>query len=731
MKLDHRLAEQAARRRPARTDDDDELLSLRDLLAKLWSGRWIVLGTMTLLVALAALGVSRMPDQYLATASVMFGTQKANVVDLEDILADPVFSKDTLQNEVQVLRSTSLLERVISELKLQDRPEFNPTLRPGSRLAWLRRSASSDPAGSARKTRQLVVEELRRRLTLTPIEGTRVIEIGFLAPDPETAASVVNTIADQYIVDQLVAKTQATRSAIDWLTSRVAEARQQVRDAEGAVESLRAELAGEAGQGIGITEQQLGALNGALSAARSRTSEVEARHDRLQAALAPGGDMAGVSEFRASGLILTYRAEEADLAERLRSISPNHPAVPQLRAELADLRAKIRAEAESIAAASGSDLEAARAQEASLAASVHALETKALGQSREQIKLRQLDREAEASRLIYETMLNRLKETSEQVELQAADARILSPADAPLTPESERKQLILALAAAFGLLGGVGLVFLRDQLDASFRSPKQIEALTGYTVLATIPGIRRRRRGRPDAVRQLRERPSSSLAESVRNLRTSLLYASGAHPPTVLLFTSSVPGEGKTTTAMLTALTGCQMGKSAIIVDCDLHQRAARQPEAHGPGLRAVLDGSASLADAIHADPDTGLHFLAARPVAGAPYASPADILASEGFAALIRRLAEHYDLVVLDAPPALVVTDARILSAISDSVVYAVRWGRTPRGAVLEGLKELRSVDAPIAGIVLTMIDEARAARHAVDGYVYYRGRFRDYYVD
>ena len=121
---------------------------------------------------------------------------------------------------------------------------------------------------------------------------------------------------------------------------------------------------------------------------------------------------------------------------------------------------------------------------------MHALETKALGQSREQIKLRQLDREAEASRLIYETMLNRLKETSEQVELQAADARILSPADAPLTPELERKQLILALAAAFGLLGGVGLVFLRDQLDASFRSPKQIEALTGYTVLATIPGIR-------------------------------------------------------------------------------------------------------------------------------------------------------------------------------------------------------------------------------------------------
>jgi Mrp family chromosome partitioning ATPase/LPS O-antigen subunit length determinant protein (WzzB/FepE family) len=547
-----------------------------------------------------------------------------------------------------------------------------------------------------------------------------VIEISFATTRPGASAAIVNAIAEQYIVDQLEARTETMRSAIQWLTGRVAEARQQVRDAEDTVEALRAELAGAAGQGLDITEQQLAALNTALSAARSRTAEVAARYQRLRAGLEDGADLAAISELRESALVTAYRAESAELAERLGTVSPNHPSAPRMRAALADLRAKVRAEAESIVAAVGTELGAARAQEASLTASVHALETKALGQSREEIRLRQLERDADASRLLYETMLKRLKETSEQVELQESNARILSPADPPLEPESARKHLIVAMAAAFGMLAGIGLVFLRDQLDDSFRSPQQIEDLTGDTVLATIPAIRRRR----DAVKLLRERPSSSLAESVRNLRTSLLYANGAHPPTVVLFTSSVPREGKSTTALLTALTGRQMGKSAIIVDCDL-----RKPAPGGTELARVLDGTTPLETAIQTDAETGLHRLATRH--GDARTSPADILASPEFAALVRRLAEHYDLVVLDAPPALVVTDARILSAISDTVVYAVRWGRTPRGAVLEGLRELRSVDAPIAGIVLTMIDEARAAKTTVDGYTYYKGRFRDYYRD
>jgi capsular exopolysaccharide synthesis family protein len=183
---------------------------------------------------------------------------------------------------------------------------------------------------------------------------------------------------------------------------------------------------------------------------------------------------------------------------------------------------------------------------------------------------------------------------------------------------------------------------------------------------------------------------------------------------------------------MMMAMTSRQMGKSAIIVDCDLRMPALAkllQVNDDQPGLLSVMDGTAQFEDALFRDEDSGLHVLMAKSSERPAQINAADILASQKFKDLIVALSEHYDLVILDTPPTLVVTDARIVSRIADAVVYAVRWDKTPRGAVLEGLKELRSVDAPVTGIALTMVNEARASRYAYDGYSYYKGRYRDYY--
>ena len=330
-------------------------------------------------------------------------------------------------------------------------------------------------------------------------------------------------------------------------------------------------------------------------------------------------------------------------------------------------------------------------------------------------------------------MLKRLKEASEQVDLQEANARILSPADPPLGPESRRKQLVVAMAATLGALAGVGLVFLLDHLNTTFRTAQDAAQATRLPVLASVPTVGSRA-GRADLVRLLRERPSSRLAESIRNLRTSLLFANLDRPPRVVLFTSSLPEEGKSTTAMLLALTSRQMGRSTIIVDCDLRQPSAGLSlgaDTGRLGLLSILDGIAALEEAIHVDPDSGLHVLLSGR-AGAPTpTSPADLLASARFAELVRVLEDRYDLVILDAPPTLVLADARILSSLSDTVVYAVRWDSTPRDAVLDGLAELAAIDAPVAGLVLTMLDESRAARYASAGYGTYRRRFSRYGLD
>jgi uncharacterized protein involved in exopolysaccharide biosynthesis/Mrp family chromosome partitioning ATPase len=725
-------------------EDEDDLVGLRELASRLWRGRWTILLAGLLTAALAAVVTARLPDRYTATARVMFAAEKPNVIDLKDILADPAFSKDTLQNEIEVLRSTSLVDAVVARLDLTANPEFNPALRPGSRLSvWLHDLTPPDwlaslarrfapdvdippPPDAALRERLLVTGAVLEALTLRPIDGTRVIEIAVASCRPATAAAIANAIAGQYLIDQLATKTDTTRRATEWLATRVEDARTRLQAAEDAVEAARADLSDHSGQGLDISEQQLATLNEALAAARGRTAQADARHRRLSEALAGGTDLASVNEFRDAAPIVALRETEADLSTRLAGLSRRHPSRRTLAADLSETRRQMQAEAVAIVNAAGLDAEAARAEEASLGTTVRSLETKTLGQARDDLSLRQLEREAEASRLIYETMLNRLKEASEQVDLQAPNARILSPAEPPLAPDHSRRLLIVALAGLVGLAAGTALALILDLLNATFRTPQQAEHLTGRPVLATIPSVGAGR-SRGEMLARLSERPNSSLAEAVRNLRTSLLHANPEHPPRVVMFTSTVPQEGKTVTALLTALASIQMGRSAVVVDCDLRRSPATatlRPGAHHLGLLSVLDGTAPLEEAIFRDPATGLHVLLARPEETRNWLNAADVLASNRFAELLRTLSERYELVILDTPPALVVSDARFLSTLCDAVVYCARWGSTPRGAVIEGLRELETVDAPIAGLVVTLLNEQKAARQSFDGYTYYRAR-------
>jgi polysaccharide biosynthesis transport protein len=215
----------------------------------------------------------------------------------------------------------------------------------------------------------------------------------------------------------------------------------------------------------------------------------------------------------------------------------------------------------------------------------------------------------------------------------------------------------------------------------------------------------------------------------VRNLRTSLLLQNAERPPKTIMFASSLPGEGKTTTAMLLAVLSRQMGKTAVVVDCDLRRRTlAKSVSGRGPakGLVAVLEGSATLDQAIWVDADSGVHLLAPGGGERIPK-NPADLLSSPRFRELIDELRASYDLVLFDTPPALVVTDARIVAQAMDAIVYLVAWNRTSKGAVNHGLRELASVSAKITGIALTRVDEARAARQ-IKNHFYYKRRYKDY---
>ena len=744
---------------PAGVEDDGDTIDLRALLTTLWRGKWMVVICTILAAVLGFLAVSQMEPTYRASAKVMFDIQQTNVVNIEEVLVNQQFDASKLEDQIQVLRSTTLMERVIEELNLDQSAEFNPRLRvPEPTLFDRLNEAVSippevtdiamnlglvpppppapDPVEDARRERLEVINNVLEGLRLQAVGRSRVIEISYVSSNPRTSERVVNTVAEQYIVDQLEAKLEATRAATSWLSTRVEELRSRVETAEQNVEQARSELSDELGQTLEVTQQQLEAINGSLATARAEASRLESLYNRLTMAVENDRDLGAISEFRASSLIQGYRQQENDLlAQKVvleGSVREGHPALVRLNQQLDEVRRNINEEAGRIVSASEIDLRAAQAQEASLVDEVRRLEQKVLKQSSNEVQLRQLDREAQASRVLYENFLGRLQETSEQEDLQEADARVLSPAEQPLLPEGQAKRRTLLISVILGSLAGIAIVFLLDRLNNTFRSPNQLEELSGENVLGVLPAIGNRMK-RNDIVTYFREKPASSLAESIRNLRTSILFSNIDKPPKVVMFTSSVPREGKSTSSMLVALTSRQMGKSAIIVDCDLRLPAlARLLDAADgkPGLVSVLEGAVEVEDAVFQDPDTGLHVLMTRGSERSNSINAADVLSSKKFEELITKLTQMYDLVILDTPPVLVVTDARIISKLADAVVYAVRWDETPRGAVLEGLKELKNIDAPMAGVVMTLINEEKASRYSYEGYSYYKGRYKDYYV-
>lgn len=746
---------------PPPVSEDEDAIDLRALIARIWGGRWIVAVCTAFALTVGALLATQIEPRFRATASVLFTGGESQIIELGDGVMARAGGPGSLQNEIEILESTNLMAQVVDALRLDRDPEFNPTLRPeevsvaslagswiGSAKALVREALVAlgvlsppppppppDPAAEAERLRRGIVARALGAVSLEPVRDSRVMRVTAVTDDPATSARLVNTLVREFVDGQLQARLDATKEATLWLSLRVAELREQVERSEAAVEAARARIAEETGQGVDVTRQQLQSLNGALSQARARRSAVASDLERLETELAGGGDLDTVPEIRASEVVQGLRARLAGLraqdAGLAASVASSHPARARIIRRIAELQEAIRQEARRIAETMRNQLESARSSEAALVQEVRELERLAERQSVSDVELRQLQREAEANRALYENFLARLKETSEQQKLEEPEARVLSPAEPPLSAEMASRNRLLMRSGVVGVILGIGIIFLLERLNNTFRTAPEIEEATGLRVSGLLPALGRRVRRR-SVVEHLSNKRTSSLSEAVRNLRTSIFLANVDDPPRSVMVTSSLPGEGKSTTSMLLALVSRQMGRSAIIVDCDLRRPSLTdlfENRVGSSGLVSVLEGETSLEDAVDVEPSTGLHALMARDAGARAASNAADLLSSRRFGELLDELERLYDLVILDTPPVLVVTDARIMASRADAVLYAVKWDATPRGAVLEGLKELRSVGAPLTGVVMTMINESKAAYYNYEGYRYYKGYYKKYH--
>ncbi|WP_171173385.1 Wzz/FepE/Etk N-terminal domain-containing protein [Ruegeria sp. HKCCD8929] len=672
---------------------------LLDLFVTLWRHKWVIAicaAIIGLIGGYYAFAVAS--PKYVATAALALQARTERVVDLDSVMPGLSTDLPVLNTEIEVIRSRQLLEQLVTELDLLGDPEFNKDLRTEPIIPLQRFGLEADPSPAT--TIDETVSAVADAIAVSNLPSTYVFHISAKTGDPQKSALIANTLAQLYIEDQIGTRYQATENAIDWLSQRVATLELDIVAKENQVKELRAASQFGSVEALQALNRQSKDMRSRLADIRNRQVSAKARLTRIEA-LMRGGDLQLAAELADPELDHLANAVTANTTRALN----------RFNARLQNLHAETTAE-----------LSRLTQQATGLEASLVTLQKAFESQSADLVRLRQLERDANATSVLYETFLARLKETAVQRGLQQADSRILSKATPGEYAEPARVRT-LAISILLGAVVGAALILFRLRLQTGlFRTAEELEAQSGLPVIGQIPRIQVR--DRDQLVPYLRDRPTSVASEAVRNLRTSLLLSDLEAPPQIILISSAVPGEGKTTNAIALTQNLAGLDKRVLLVEGDIRRRTLHQyiPDCPDAGLLEVISGKQPLKQVIRHDAVLGADVLTGE----TSYVNAADVFSSARFRTFLTELRAHYDHILIDSPPVLAVPDARIIGQSVDAILISVAWNQTTRTQVADALQQFSSVNLSVTGLVLSQIDVARAWKYGgAGGY----GTYPQYY--
>lgn len=714
-------------------------------LAIIFRRRIRLFGAVAALVFLAAIFITfTATPMYTATANVMLDTRQEQVVNIEAVLSGLPADSSAVDTEVEILKSRRLAERVVNALQLSRDPEFNSELAPGGLLSTIRDAvlgvaASAKPLEVAndpvaeQKAQERIVDALLARLTVRRAGLTYVINVSIESESPTKAATIANKYAELYLLEQLEAKFDATQQANSWLNSRLEGLRQQVLGDEAAVQNYRIANNLLSAAGTSLTETEISNYNQSLAQARAQVAEDQARLSTARSQLARGSSGDDLGEALSSPVIQQLRQQRATVSAKVADLQgrygERHPEMLTANRQLTDIDAQIQAEIQRIISNLEAQVQVSRQRAAAIGGSLSSARGTLVGNNQAQVRLNELERTAEASRTLYESYLNRYKETSSQQGIEQSDARIVSSATIPTGQSSPKVALNLALGLVLAMGCGLAAVVLAEMLDAGLATAEDVEHRLDVSYLGAIPLLASVAEGKASPpIEYVIEKPLSSFAEAFRNLRASVIYSRLGEPVKVVAITSSLPGEGKTTTAVCLARSAAQQGLKVILVDCDLRRRSVNRLFGAEPtrGLIEVLAGEASLDEALTLDPATGARLLSLAKSS----LTPKDVFGSQAMDRLLEELRRTYDLVILDTAPVLPVADTRVLAPKADVVVFLAHWRKTPQHAIEAAFRLLSGTGAHLAGVALTQVDMKQQAKYGYGDPGYYYAEYKKYYV-
>jgi succinoglycan biosynthesis transport protein ExoP len=722
--------------------------------------RWKLITAITLSASITTYGVLKLkPLLYKSTVEILvFDPQRQIDAAVQKPISPFVdaLGLEAMNTEIEVIKSKSVALRVARELGLDADPEF----RPDNLLADLAERLGFPHLGRAdNKSAQTIggtEEENAEKLDqaadtllekLEVSQRSYIISVSTTSLNPIKAQHLAATIADDYLASQREAREEALQRVATWLKGRVDNLQSRVLETESSIEKLKAESGIRDSESSNIREQQITALTKEIMAARSEVDEKGARLEQARHVTDTNGDMHGMTitpseiqsipELVSSQSLLQLRQKQVELSWRAADLQNKvgerqpmlsrdesgqlvvrHDQVIAIRAELAGINKQINAEVEHVLGNIRNSYGIAVRREQALEADLQRLTA---GNNPEAYqKLQQLRHLADADRNLYQSYLSQYNEISERRTLQDASARIISPATLPRSPSSSHRKLY-ALGGVLGLGGGFLLAFLLEYFRPGVKTSMEIEQSFGRRLVGIIPLVQHRKSRDTSFSRLLRrmvDEPNSQFSEAVHAIRINLDLSSAN--PRVILITSALPGEGKSTAATLLAASSASSDKRTVLLDCDLRQQSTSEAfkNERQPGLSELLRDRAELTDVIIKDPATKIYVIPA----GSMVPNAADLLMSQRMQDLIAELRGEFDYIVMDTSPLLPVVDALALATVADKILVIVEWGHTPRASISEAFKVLRPEAHRVAGIVLNKVDLNQMRGYGYRGGYHYR---------
>ncbi len=725
---------------PAGQRREDELSEqLRFWRRSIEKHQWAIVLLTVLVGAIAAFVVNSITPIYRATATLLIEPTKSKVVSIEEVYGGISGNRDHIQTQAEILKSRELATKLVKRLKLTTDPAIDPRQRPPALnisipwqqwipAGWL----SEDPPPSEDEIANAAIAAVLSSLDVQLVRNSFLIKVSFESTDKQLAAKLANTLADVYIENDLEARLQMTQQAASWLTGRVKGLRETLEASERALQQFRdrEKIVDAKGVALGASAQ-LNSLTTTIVAARQKVAEFENAYRQVQAVL-KGESRATLESLPAvirAPSVARFKDAEAEAERKLAELSKRygaeHPRMIAAESDLRSARENTRKAVDSTVTTITREYEVAKATEQTMQLSLDKSKTEIQDISRKEFQLATLERDVQTNRQLYDLFVNRVKETGITGDLQSTVARVIDTAIIPGGPVKPQKTRIITIALVLGLMLSIMLAFLLEYLDNTVRSGEEVATKLGAPLLGIVQWVHAKHR-KFELQRAFLNNFNPAFCEAIRTLRTGVLMSALDHPHKVVLVTSSVPEEGKTSVAMNLAFALAQV-KRTCLIDADMRAPQISKilgGEANLAGLSNLVAGTETVAKCVHQH-ESGMFYIPSGPVPP----NPLELLSSKRFADVLAKLGESFDVIMVDSPPVQMVSDAVILAGVVNALVFVVRADSTPYQVAKSVIDLLKKGKAQMLGVVLNQLDLEKAERYYGYGRYFSYGSKSKYY--